>query len=175
MTQPSVVRIARLPELRLAYFEAQLAPDAVEEADALWLRLTEWQQQAQPRVGRIDIRSLGWIVERDASEPELTYRAGVPVRGDAKVAQPARATLFPGGAFAYCHADDVGDMDDAFTAVRWAIEERGYTARSGPIEVYLYHFNVDQHPVECGFLVGNADGSDLLAARGHEGPLPIGR
>jgi hypothetical protein len=161
--------------MRIAYFEASLAPDAVEEADALWLRLTEWQQQAQPRVGRIDIRALGWIVESDAGAETVTYRVGVPLRSDYRPPAPARATLFPGGTFAYCHADDVGEMDEAFTAVRWAMDEQGYVTRSGPIEVYLYHFNVDQHPVECGFLVGRADGGDVLAPRGHEGPLPIGR
>ncbi len=172
MTLPTVVRIARLPEMRLAYFEASLAPEAVEEADALWQRLTEWQQQAQPRVGRIDIRAVGWIVESDASE-RVTYRVGVPVRSDYTALAPAKTTLFPGGAFAYCHADDVDGMDDAFGAVRWAMDERGYVGRSGPIEVNLYHFNVEQHPVECGFLVGRADGSEVLATRGHEGPLPI--
>jgi hypothetical protein len=161
--------------MRLAYFEAQLAADAVEEADELWQRLTQWQQQAQPRVGRIDIRALGWILEADAGAAQVTYRAGVPLRSDGEAPAPARTTLFPGGAFAYCHAGDVGEMDDAFAAVRWAIDEQGYSTRSGPIEVYLYHFNVDQHPAECGFLVGNADGTDLLASRGHEGPLPIGR
>ena len=175
MTQPAVVRIARLPEMRLAYFEAALAPEAVEEADALWQRLTQWQQQAQPRVGRIDIRTLGWIVESDTSAERLTVRVGVPVRGDYTAPAPARTALFPGGAFAYCHADDVDAMDDAFAAVRWVIEERGYVAGSGPIEAYLYHFNVEQHPVECGFLVSDADGGELLASRGHEGPLPIAR
>jgi hypothetical protein len=161
--------------MRLAYFEAQLAPDAIEEADALWLRLTEWQQQAQPRVGRIDIRAIGWIIESDPSSEQVTYRVGVPVRSDYTAPSPARTTLFPGGAFAYCHADDVDDMDEAFSAVRWAMDERDYVPRSGPIEAYLYHFNVDQHPVECGFLVGRADGGEVLETRGHEGPLPIGR
>lgn len=173
MTQPAVVRIARLPEMRLAYFEAELAPAAVEEADALWERLTQWQQQAQPRVGRIDIRAIGWIVEANPSAAVVTYRVGVPVRSDYTAPAPARTTLFPGGALAYCHADDVDAVDDAFAAVRWVIDDRGYAARSGPIEVYLYHFNVEQHPVECGFLVGRADGGEVLAARGHEGPLPI--
>jgi len=159
--------------MRLAYFEASLAPEAVEEADLLWQRLTEWQQQAQPRVGRIDVRAIGWIIESDATPERVTYRVGVPVRSDYTAPTPAKTTLFPGGAFAYCHADDVDDMDDAFAAVRWALDERGYVARSGPIEIYLYHFNVEQHPVECGLLVANADGGELLAARGHEGPLPI--
>ena len=175
MTQPAVVRIARLPEMRFAYFEATLAPEAVDEADALWQRLTQWQQQAQPRIGRIDIRAIGWIIETDASPERVTYRVAVPVRSDYTAAAPARTMLFPGDAFAYCHADDVDAMDDAFAAVRWVMDDRGYSARSGPFEVYPYHFNVDQHPVECGFLVGRADGGDVLASRGHEGPLPIAR
>lgn len=174
MTQPRMVRVARLPELRIAYFEARLAPDAVEAVDALWQKLSQWQAQAQPPIGRIDIRALGWILEPDAGALRLTCRVCIPVRSDYQAVRPAESGTFPGGAFAYCHADDADDMDEAFTAVRWAIDEQGYRARSGPIEIYLYHFNLEQQPVECGFLVARSDGTDPLAGA-HEGPLPIAR
>lgn len=174
MSEGAVVRVARLPEMRLGYFVAELAPGDVEEADDLWAKLTEWQGQAQPRVGRIDVRAVGWIVESDAAAESLTYRVGVPLRSDDRAKAPAKTTTFPGGAFAYCHADDVDEMDEAFTAVRFAMDEKGYVSRSGPIEIYLYHFNTEQHPVECGFLVGKADGGEVLAPVGHAGPLFIG-
>ena len=67
-------------------------------------------------------------------------------------------------------------MGDAGAAVERWIEERGFEAVSGPIEAHKYHYNLDQHPCDCGYLVVDAEGRDPVPAGGsHANPLPIAR
>jgi effector-binding domain-containing protein len=170
------VRVARLPEMRLAYFETSLPAEAVPEAalapafSELWDRFNEWRVQVRPALGRIDIAAMGLhIVSEDG---QVYYRAAVPVRSDYEPPGPARTTFFPGGAFAYCYADDADEQAEAFRAVASFVEEQGWELASGPIEVYQFHFNLEQHPADCGVLVRGA--TVPQAGPTHDRPLPIG-
>ena len=173
------VRLARLPEMRLAYFELEDAyerlPDATlrprwDVIGGLWDEFNDWRVRVRPALGRIDIAALG-ITNAEAA----TLRVGVPIRGDYRPPEPARTALFPGGSYAYCYADNVDEIDEAAATVLAWIEANGFRANSGLIEAYKFHYNQDQHPCDCGFLVLNADGSEPIpaAAGGHANPLPI--
>jgi hypothetical protein len=84
--------------------------------------------------------------------------------------------LFPGGSFAYACADDVDEIDEAAGAVEAWVSKEGLVARPGYIVVHRYHYNLDQHPCDCGLLVSRADGSEPVPpAGGHASPLPIAR
>ena len=175
------VRLARLPEMRLAYFEITAAPGD-EEAEVhfpnAWDAFNEWRVRTRPALGRIDIAAIGWelgAVQRDDSQ-RLTYRTAVPIRSDYKVQPPALTTFFPGGAFAYCYADNWDEITEAFSAVSESLEQQQLIARSGGIEAYKFHYNLEQHPCDCGFLVTRADGADPLPPiSSHANPLPIAR
>lgn len=171
------VRVAQLPEMRLAYFAEELPAGEVPAAELapafseLWDRFNEWRVQVRPSLGRIDIAAIGWHTEsRDGAT--VTYRAGVPIRSDYDPPEPARTTFFPGGAFAYCYADDAEEQADAFRSVAAFVAERGWELASGPIEVYRFHFNLDQHPADCGVLV-RGEGVPRPGPT-HDRPLPIG-
>jgi hypothetical protein len=57
-----------------------------------------------------------------------------------------------------------------------AAAESGLVRNSGLIEVYKFHYNMEQHPADCGFLVKNEDGSEPLPLPStHSSPLPIAR
>jgi DNA gyrase inhibitor GyrI len=154
MTFERHVRLARLPEMRIAYFEHQ---GPVEEIPQLWERFDAWRLQARPAVGRPDIATIGWLMNPGADEGEpVTYRAGVPIRSDAGASPPAKSTFFPGGTFAYCYADDTSEIEAAFEAVSdWLEREEGWSVRSA-MELYKYHYNLEQHPADCGFILDRA-------------------
>lgn len=175
-----VVRLARLPEMRLAYFEVE---DAFERGASgafiprweviggLWDAFNDWRVQVRPALGRIDIAALGLTMGET-----LAFRAAVPIRGDYRPPQPARTTLFPGGSYAYCYADNIDEIDEAAAAARAWIEAQGLRRNSELIEAYKFHYNQEQHPCDCGFFVLNADGSDPIPApSSHANPLPIAR
>lgn len=169
-------RLARLPEMRLAYLEvagdeATLGP---ADLDSLWERFNSWRAEARPALGRVDIAAVGWTL--DAEGPEVRIRACVPIRSDYDPPPPARTTFFPGGAFVYTGADDADELDAAAEAsARWVVAN-GLVPRSGLIEVHQFHFNLEQHPAACGFLVARPDGGDPApGGGGHTSPLPIAR
>lgn len=171
------VWVAQLPEMRLAYLETSL-PAAVVPDEALapafsdlWDRFNEWRVQVRPALGRIDIAAIGQHIESENGD-EVTYRTAVPIRSDYQPPEPARTTFFPGGAFAYCYADDVDEVPDAFRAVAAHVGEQGWEPASGPIEVFRFHFNLDQRPVDCGILVRGA--GVPRPSPTHDRPLPIG-
>ncbi|MGI8925577.1 MAG: GyrI-like domain-containing protein [Tepidiformaceae bacterium] len=173
MSFERLVRVARLPEMRLAYFETSLpappaAPALAPEVSALWDSFNEWRVQARPALGRIDIAALGWALESE--EGAFAYRTAVPIRSDYQPPAPAKTTFFPGGPFAYCYADDVDEFDEAVAAVARWLAEQGIRPRPGAIEAYKFHYNLDQHPADCGFLLPEGP-----AAAGPAGPLPIAR
>lgn len=169
------VWLARLPEMRVAYFEVDVAGgEAAPDLSRVWDAFNEWRVQARPALGRIDIAAIGWTAE--SSDGRRRYRTGVPIRSDYSPPPPARTTFFPGGPFAYACADDLDEIDDAAAAVRGWLPEHGLVARSGLIEVYKFHYNLDQHPCDCGVLVQRADGSEPVVGGGsHTSPLPIAR
>lgn len=176
--------LARLPEMRVAYFEAALeaAPDPesgvvadFEGMGKLFETFNEWRLHTRPALGRIDIAALGWAVENQA-DGRISYRAAVPIRGDYRPPPPARTALFPGGSFLYAYADNVDEIEDVSLAVAQALPGAGLRAVSGLIEVYKYHYNLEQHPCDCGFLVLNEDGSEPVPPpASHTAPLPIAR
>lgn len=176
------VWLARLPEMRVAYFEvevpASFTPGGVVAPDfsRLWDEFNEWRVQARPALGRIDIAAIGWMAEAGEGASGRRYRAGVPIRSDYTPPPPARTTFFPGGSFAYAYADNVDEIDEAAGTVFAWVADQGLEARSGLIEVYKFHYNLDQHPCDCGVLVRRADGSEPVPATGgHTNPLPIAR
>lgn len=176
--------LARLPEMRLAYFEdaltAMLDVDSGVAADfagmgRLFDTFNEWRLRTRPALGRIDIAALGWALAPDAGG-RIPYRAAVPIRGDYRPAPPAKTVLFPGGSFLYAYADDVDEIEDVSLAVKLALPGAGLRAVSGLLEVYKYHYNLEQHPCDCGFLVLNEDGTEPIPpATTHAAPLPIAR
>ena len=171
--------LARLPEMRLAYFEvavpASAVPGGVDFAQ-VWDEFNAWRVEARPALGRIDIAAIGWMAEAGEGPGGLRFRAGVPIRSDYTPSAPARTTFFPGGSFAYVYADNVDEIDEAAEAVNRWVREHRMEPRSGLIEVYKFHYNLEQHPCDCGVLVRRADGSDPIpAAGGHANPLPIAR
>ena len=174
------VRLARLPEMRLAYFETTAAPDdadAVVHFPGAWDRFNEWRLRTRPSLGRIDIAALGWELPRPpGGSDRVSYRTAVPIRSDYAAQPPALTTFFPGGSFAYCYADNWDEITAAFAAVEGFLDHEGLVARSGGIEAYKFHYNLEQHPCDCGFLVRRADGSEpVTAPTSHASPLPIAR
>lgn len=174
--------LARLPEMRVAYFEAEVPASATPEGglvgdfSRLWDEFNEWRVQSRPALGRIDIAAIGWMTEADADGAPQRYRTGVPIRSDYTPPPPARTTFFPGGSFVYAYADDVDEIDEAARAVYAWVREQKLEPRSGLIEVYKFHYNLEQHPCDCGVLVQRADGSEPVPAVGsHASPLPIAR
>jgi hypothetical protein len=174
------VRLARLPEMRLAYLEtaveagSAIDPGGLAGINALWDSFNEWRLASRPALGRIDIAAIGWQMLPADGGATATFRAAVPVRGDYAPPPPARTALFPGGALAYCYADDAEEESEAFAAVRRFVEAKGLVSKSGPIQLFKFHYNLDQHPSDCGLLVTLADGRDPLPAP-SEGPLHIAR
>jgi len=166
--------------MRLACFEAEgvyrRQPDGSLEPDwdaigDLWERFNDWRVRVRPALGRIDIAALGLTNSETRS-----LRVAVPIRSDYRPPEPAKTLLFPGGSFAYCYADNVDEIDEAGAiAARW-VEEQGLRRASDLIEVYKFHYNQDQHPCDCGFLVLNGNGADPLPPpASHANPLPIAR
>ncbi len=175
------VRLARLPELRVAFFEAEDAfepgPNGElqphwEVIGELWDRFNDWRVQVRPALGRIDIAALGITVAETKA-----FRAAIPIRGDYRPPEPARTALFPGGTYAYAYADNIDEIDAAAATVREWIAGQALQRTSALIEAYKFHYNLDQHPCDCGYLVLNADGSDPIppATSTHTSPLPIAR
>ena len=162
---------ATLPEMRLACLERECAgaPEQAATVDELWDAFNTWRVESRPALGRIDIAALGFIMDRD--DGALLLRAAVPIRADYVPAPPARTLLFPGGAFVYAYADQTDEIPSAFETVREALAEYNLEPASGPIEVYKFHYNLDQHPCDCGYLV---DLPGLEPVRAHA-PLPIAR
>ncbi len=171
MTIERIVRIARLPEMRLAYLETAVAAGEFvaqpPEAAALWETFNAWRLRNRPALGRIDIAALGWTVLEGSG---AHYRAAVPVRSDYTPPAPARSTFFPGGRFAYCYADDADEIPFALDAVQASLQDLGYEPAGGPIEVYKFHYNLEQHPADCGYLL--SPGGEPVPP---SGPLPISR
>lgn len=170
------VRVARLPEMRLAYIDRRMpgppaSPEFVEALASIWDEFNDWRLRHRPALGRIDIAAVGWMIEDDEG---MTYRTAVPVRSDYDAPPPAKTTFFPGGLFAYCYADDADEIGEALGLARGWIEANGWRAKPGGIELYKFHYNLDQHPADCGFLVERADGRGEPEAR-QTGPLPMAR
>lgn len=164
--------------MRLAFLEATLEPGAMDVPEAiaeLWESFNDWRLRARPALGRIDVSAMTWALP-GAESGSLSYRVCVPIRSDYQPPEPARTALFPGGAFAYAYADDGDEVADAGAAVEQWITEQGFEAVSGPIEVHKYHYNLEQHPCDCGYLVLDAEGRDPMpATSSHTSPLPIAR
>ena len=167
-----VVRLAQLPEMRLAYFETTMGDPVGGGVGPAWDSFNDWRLRTRPTLGRIDIAAVGWAVPGSDDGP--VFRTAVPVRSDYKASPPAKTMYFPGGAFAYCYADDVDEIGEAFATVERFVRDEGLVALPGRIELYKFHYNLDQHPCDCGFLVTLADGSSPLGAA-PSGPLPIAR
>jgi hypothetical protein len=169
-----VVRIAALPEMRLAYFEREVPEDPVGDYfatfDALWDEFNAWRVKTRPALGRIDIAALALTIPGPGDT--VTIRTAVPIRGDYTPVSPAKATIFPGGTFVYCYADNLDEIGAAQGAVTVFIAEQGYEILSGPIEAFKFHYNLDQHPADCGYLVKREGEPDHAAT---SGPLPIAR
>ncbi len=170
------VRVARLPEMRLAYIDRPMpgppsSPEFVEALGSTWEEFNAWRLRHRPALGRIDIAAVGWMIEDGEG---MTYRTAVPVRSDYDAPRPARTTFFPGGIFAYCYADDSDEIGEALSVAQQWIEANGWRAKPGGIELYKFHYNLDQHPADCGFLVERADGRGEPEAPAS-GPLPIAR
>jgi len=176
--------LARLPEMRLAYFEELLEAAPSEDSGVvadfagmgrLFDAFNEWRVTVRPALGRIDIAAIGWAMP-PAEDGRIPYRACVPIRSDYRPPEPARTTFFPGGSYFYAYADNVDEIEDVSAAVRDALGAAEFRAHSGLVEVYKFHYNLDQHPCDCGFLVKNLDGSEpVMASSGHNAPLPIAR
>jgi len=170
------VRVAQLPEMRLAYMDRRLpaplsSPEFIEALAGLWDEFNDWRLRHRPALGRIDIAAVGWIIEDGDG---MTYRTAAPVRSDYEVPAPARTTFFPGGLFAYCYADDPDEISEALGAVSDSMDAHGFRAKSAGIELYKFHYNLDQHPADCGFLVERVDGGEGPDTR-QSGPLRIAR
>ena len=176
--------LARLPEMRLAYFEEELLAVPTEDSGVVaefegmgrvFEAFNDWRVRTRPELGRIDIAAIGWALPATA-EGRIPYRACVPIRSDYQPPQPARTTFFPGGSFLYAYADNIDEIEDVSAAVRHALAPAGFRPASGLIEVYKFHYNMDQHPADCGFLVKNVDGSEPVPLPStHTSPLPIAR
>jgi hypothetical protein len=170
------VRVARLPEMRLAYIDRRLpgppsSPEFTEALAGLWDEFNDWRLRHRPALGRIDIAAVGWMIEDDEG---MTYRTAVPVRSDYDAPAPARTTFFPGGLFAYCYADDADEIGEALELARGWVEANGWRPKPGGIELYKFHYNLEQHPADCGFLVERLDGGKE-PERQPSGPLRIAR
>ena len=176
--------LARLPEMRLAYFEDALAAmpddDSGVAADfagmgRLFDTFNEWRLRTRPALGRIDIAALGWALAPDAGG-RIPYRAAVPIRGDYRPAPPAKTVLFPGGSFLYAYADNIDEIEDVSLAVKLALPGAGLRAVSGLLEVYKDHYDLRQPPGDRGLPAPNEDGGEPIPpATTHPSPLPIAR
>jgi len=170
VTQERKVRVAVLPELRLAYFERR---GTLESVQAAWDELNAWRADVRPALGRIDIAAIGWYLSETEGDTEVAIlRAGVPVRSDYRVEPPARVMLFPGREFVYAPASDGDEYGAAFAAAADYIERERLAGEDDTLEaaeVHLYHFNLDQHPAECGYLLPG----EVRPQGGHASPLPI--
>lgn len=168
--QERKVRVAVLPEMRLAYFERR---GSLQSVQAAWDDLNEWRSHARPALGRIDIAAFGWyLAEAEDGEEVAVLRAGVPVRSDYRVEPPARVLLFPARRFVYAAADDGDEYPAAFAAAAAHIEREALATEEDELEaaeVHLYHFNLDQHPAQCGYLLPG----EVRQQGGHANPLPI--
>ncbi len=167
MMPPRQVRIATLPQMRLACFEGE--GDAAG-AERTWEALEAWRLEVRPPLGRIDIAALGWFEPQDGGA-SFIFRAGVPVRGDYRVPPPAMARIFPATRFAYISIDDTPEYEAALRTVLEYLQAEGIEAESGPVEAVRYHFNLHQRPADCGFLVEG----EPEEFGSHERPLPIAR
>lgn len=176
-THEPAVRLATLPAMRLAYLQREIDTAEAAEAfavtsEALWEEFNAWRVRARPPLGRPDIAAILWTLPPE--DGRIRLRGCVPVRGDYDAPAPVRTLFFPGGAFAYAHADDTAEYEGTFDVVADWMEANGYRSRSGGMELHLFHFNLDQHPAECGFLVERSDGRDATPrSGGHASPLPI--
>ena len=128
--------LARLPEMRLAYFEELLAASPAEDSGVVaefegmgrvFDAFNEWRVRVRPALGRIDIAAIGWAMPPDA-EGRIPYRACVPIRSDYQPPEPARTTFFPGGSFLYAYADNIDEIEDVSAAVRDALQPAGLRA-----------------------------------------------
>lgn len=159
------VRIAALPQLRLACFEAEGDAAGAEKA---WEALEEWRVQARPALGRIDLAALGWFDPQEETN-SFVFRVGVPVRGDYRVPPPARPRIFPAARFAYIAIDDTDEYEAGLREVLAYLERENIEPVSGPVEAVRYHFNLDQRPADCGFLIAG----EVDQGGSHDRPLPI--
>jgi effector-binding domain-containing protein len=159
------VRVAALPQMRLACFEGEGDADGAEKT---WEALEEWRVRARPPLGRIDIAAIGWFEPQDGGI-SFVFRAGVPVRGDYRVPAPAKARVFPAALFAYITIDDNDEYEAGLHEALAYIEREGLELASGPVEAVRYHFNLNQRPADCGFLVEG----EVAEQASHERPLPI--
>lgn len=144
--------------MRLAYFEEVHDAEGLDFAEAesaLWDRFNAWREETRPELGRIDIAAVAFA-SREDDGTRVRLRAAVPIRSDYQPAAPARTTFFPGGLFAYAYADDLDEIEDAFEAVAEYLPASGYAPAGAALEVYRFHYNLSQHPCDCGFLVERA-------------------
>ncbi len=170
--------------MRLAYFEEQLTAVPSEDSGVvaefegmgrIFDAFNEWRVRVRPALGRIDIAALGWAMD-PATDGRIPYRAAVPIRSDYQPPEPARTAFFPGGSFLYAYADNIDEIEDVSLAVMQSVDASGFVRVSGLIEAYKFHYNMEQHPADCGFLVKNPDGSEPIPApSSHTSPLPIAR
>lgn len=170
--------------MRLAYFEESLAAVPSEDSGVvaefegmgrIFDAFNDWRVRVRPALGRIDIAALGWAMEPSA-DGRIPYRAAVPIRSDYQPPEPAKTAFFPGGSFLYAYADNIDEIEDVSLAVLQSVESAGFVRVSGLIEAYKFHYNMEQHPADCGFLVKNADGTEPVPApSSHTSPLPIAR
>lgn len=171
MTFDRRVYIATLPEMRLVYFERR---GSYGEVQAAWDEVNEWRVQNRPALGRIDIAAVGWYMQSEPGDEvgEVILRAGVPVRSDYQVQSPAQVAFFPARRFAYCSADDPEEYGEAFLRVGEHLDAQGLLAGMDwpeAVEVHRYHFNLEQHPADCGYLLPG----EVEMGGGHDRPLPI--
>ena len=174
--------LARLPEMRIAYFELEDAfalPEGnpladVEATAGIWEQFNDWRLRTRPALGRIDIAALGLTMPK--GDGNADYRVAVPIRGDYRPPEPAKTAFFPGGSFVYVYADNIDEVEFAAETALQAARDEGFGVVGGQIEVYKFHYNLDQHPCDAGFLVLNPDGNEPVPPpTSHTNPLPIAR
>jgi effector-binding domain-containing protein len=145
------VRLTHLPEMRLAYLEHRGPMNGIA---ALWEQFNGWRLAERPALGRIEISQIGWLMNPDAEDAEhVEYRAAIPVRSDYEATGDARTTFFPGGTIAYAYADDLYEIEEALSTVSDWVEAEGGWRIKAVLELYHYHYNLDQHPLDCALLL----------------------
>lgn len=145
------VRLAHLPEMRLAYLELQGPMNGIA---ALWESFNAWRLEHRPALGRIEFSQIGWLMNPDAEDgDDIQYRTAMPVRSDYEATGAAKTTFFPGGTIAYAYADDLDEIEDALSTVSDFVEAQGGWRIKGVFELYRYHYNLDQHPLDCALLI----------------------
>ncbi len=148
------MRITPLPEMRLAYLEHRGPMNGI---GALWEQFNKWRLEARPALGRIEISQIGWLLNPDAEEgDDIVYRTAIPVRSDYEATGEVKTTFFPGSLYAYAYADDVDEIEDALSTVSDWLEAEGGWRTKAVMELYHYHYNLDQHPLDCGMLIERA-------------------